>query len=207
MAVIAPGRRPAYPPIGRLRGNPLSGGGKKSMMISLNLTPMVDMFTILVIFLIQLFKAAGQVEMKPDIEVPKTTQGQELKEEGTVVEINNQYMLVNGAAVPADEMGTPLDASIPGLVKILTAQRELRERVEGRDETKSYQGKLLIQADVKTDFAKIRRVIASANEAGWAHFKFISNPAPGSEKGGEGGGEGAAPAAPAAPATPAPAGG
>ncbi len=70
MSVVTPGRRPAFAPIGRLRSSPLSGG-KKSGFVSLNLTPMVDMFTILVVFLIQLFKASGEVQLSSKITVPR----------------------------------------------------------------------------------------------------------------------------------------
>lgn len=180
MPVITPGRRPAYAPIGRLRSSPLSGG-KKGMFASLNLTAMVDMFTILVIFLIQLFTAAGQVTPNPKIKTPTVVSGTPLEDPGTVIMMNNDGLLmVDNESIPESEMGDELaaqaGASIPGLVKTLTAQREFREKIEGRDETKSYQGLVIVQADVKTDFRLVRRVIASANEAGWAKFKFVSLP-------------------------------
>jgi biopolymer transport protein ExbD len=76
MAIIVPGRRPAYMPIGRLRSSPLSGG-KKSGFASLNLTAMVDMFTILVIFLIQLF-TSDQVTLSDSIKVPSLISGAQL---------------------------------------------------------------------------------------------------------------------------------
>lgn len=183
MPVVTPGRRPAYPPIGRLRTSPLSGG-KKTMFASLNLTAMVDMFTILVIFLIQLFSASGQVTLNDRIKVPNSSAGDPLEEPGTVAMMNNEGMLlIDDKQVPADQMGTELDISIPGVVKILTEQREFRERIEGRNETEVYQGVLIIQADIKTDFRLVRRILTSANEAGWAKIKFVTIPtkAPGAE--------------------------
>lgn len=176
MPVTAPGRRPAYPPIGRLRTSPLSGG-KKSGFVSLNLTAMVDMFTILVIFLIQLFKASGDVELSDRIKVPKSQTGAPLEEQGTVVQImpTGELYLDNKGFSP-EELGTELDVQIPGMVKRLTDAREFREKIEGRDPTQPYQGLLIIQADIKADFKGVRRVIASANEAGWAKFKFVTEP-------------------------------
>ncbi len=180
MPVVSPGRRPAYPPIGRLRTSPLSGG-KKSGFASLNLTAMVDMFTILVIFLIQLFTAAGQVTPNDHIKTPTVVSGAPLEDPGTVIMMNNDgLLLVDNQQIPESDMGDDLaaqaGASIPGLVKILTEQREFREKIEGRDQAASYQGLLIVQADIKTDFRLIRRVIGSANEAGWAKFKFVSIP-------------------------------
>lgn len=186
MPVVTPGRRPAFEPIGRLRSSPLSGG-KKSGFASLNLTAMVDMFTILVIFLIQLFTASGEVTLHDSIKVPSSVAGELLEEPGTVVMMNNEGMLLlENMPIPASEMGSELDISIPGMVKRLTEQREFRERIEGRDPTQAYQGILIIQADVKTDFRTVRRVLTSANEAGWAKIKFVTIPtkasaAPGAE--------------------------
>lgn len=176
MPVVAPGRRPAYAPIGRLRTSPLSGG-KKSGFVVLNLTAMVDMFTILVIFLIQLFKASGEVELSDRIKVPHSTAGEPLEGGGTVVQVlTDGTLYLDNKSFSPEEMGTELDVSIPGMVKRLTEARELREKIEGRDPTQPYQGELVIQADIKTDFKNVRRVIGSANEAGWAKFKFVTQP-------------------------------
>lgn len=175
MPVVTPGRRPAFPPIGRLRSSPLSGGGKKSMFVSLNLTPMVDMFTILVVFLIQLF-TADTVTLNDRIKVPKSVAGAPLEDPGTVVMISDDLLLLDGGPIPEAEMGTELDIPIPGMVDRLRKQREFREQIEGRDPNSPYDGLLIIQADVKTDFRRVRRVIASANEAGWAKFKFVTTP-------------------------------
>lgn len=184
-SIIAPGRRVAFPPIGRLRSSPLSGGGKKSMFISLNLTAMVDMFTILVIFLIQMFKAAGEVELNDKIKVPTSVTGPPLEEPGTVVMLfPDGLMLLDGQPIPAEEMGTELDVAIPGMQTRLTTTRENKERILGKvDETQPYDGILLVQADIKADFRQVRRIIASANAAGWAKFRFVTTPA---KKPGEG---------------------
>ncbi len=176
MSVITPGRRPAYPPIGRLRTSPLSGG-KKNGFVSLNLTAMVDMFTILVIFLIQLFTASGQVTMNDRIKVPTSVAGTPLEEPGTVVMVNNEgLLLLDNFPIPEAEMGTELDIPIPGMVDRLTKQREFREKIEGRDPTQPYKGYLIVQADVKTDFRLVRRILTSANMAGWAKVKFVTLP-------------------------------
>jgi biopolymer transport protein ExbD len=151
MPIIAPGRRPAFEPIGRLRSSPLSGG-KKSIFVSLNLTAMVDMFTILVIFLIQMFTAAGEVQLNDKVKVPKSAYGEKLEEPGTVVlmrgkpEAPNEFgiLVVDDQSISADQMGDELTAaqggSIPGLVTVLTQQREFRERTAGRDQTQAYHG-------------------------------------------------------------------
>jgi len=180
--IITPGRRPAYQPIGRLRSSPLSGG-KKSGFASLNLTAMVDMFTILVIFLIQLFTASGEVTLNDKVKVPKSIAGKLLEEPGTVIILDDDgSMLVDSQAIPEAELGTELDIVIPGMSKRLKERREFDEEIrkrrgEPRDPNAPYDGIIIVQADVKTDFKLVRRVIASANDAGWAKFKFVTIPA------------------------------
>jgi hypothetical protein len=177
MSIIVPGRRPAFAPLGRLRASSLSSG-KKSGFVSLNLTPMVDMFTILVVFLIQLFKASGEVELSSRITVPRTVASMPLEgETGTVVQVSNEILLLDSQPFSAEEMGSELDIPIPGMVTRLTLVREQNEKIFGRDPTKPYDGILIIQADVKTDFRIIRRIVASANGAGWAKMKFVTQPA------------------------------
>ena len=180
-AIITPGRRPAVQPIGRLRSSPLSGG-KKGMFVSLNLTAMVDMFTILVIFLIQLFTASGEVTLNDRIKVPKSVAGLLLEEPGTVIMIDDDgTLLLDNMAIPESEMGTELDVVIPGMSKRLKDRREFDEQIrerrgEPRDPTLPYDGIIIIQADVKVDFRQVRRVLASANDAGWAKIKFVTTP-------------------------------
>jgi hypothetical protein len=61
MPISVPKRRNAFVPIGKLRGGSYGKSGKHGAMANLNLTPMVDMFTTIVIFLIQLFSATGDI--------------------------------------------------------------------------------------------------------------------------------------------------
>jgi hypothetical protein len=178
--IIVPGRRPAYAPIGRLRSSPLSGG-KKSGFASLNLTALVDMFTILVIFLIQLF-TSDQVTLSDTIKVPKSVAGAQLQDTGQIIMLDEQgKLLLNSEAIPESELGTELDVVIPGLSARLKQAKDRDLEIKKRigvvpDPTLPYDGIVIIQADIKTDFRMVRRVLASANDAGWAKIKFVTIP-------------------------------
>jgi biopolymer transport protein ExbD len=189
-AIITPGRRPAFAPIGRLRSSPLSGG-KKGMFVSLNLTAMVDMFTILVIFLIQLFTASGEVTLNDRIQVPKSVAGLLLEEGGTIIMMDDDgSILLDSLPIPESEMGTELDVVIPGMSTRLKERRERDLAIKVRlgipqDPTLPYDGIIIIQADIKTDFRNVRRVLASANDAGWAKIKFVTIPSKALDPNGE----------------------
>ena len=147
MPVSVPKRRHAFHPIGKLRGGSYGGGKKHGMMASLNLTPMVDMFTVLVIFLLQLFSATGDI-------------------------YKNEVIMDGKAIARVDELDEA-ESGIPALSEALRGIRERDEKLFGRAETEAFEGKMIIQADKETDFLLVRKAIFSANEAGWAHLNFM----------------------------------
>lgn len=178
MPVFTPGRHPAYEPIGRLRGNPLSGG-KKSGFIELNLTAMVDMFTVIVIFLLQSFSGEGEVSVHKNLTLPDSEKAKPLSARGPIVVIMRDEVLLDGDVVAAlDDENADLP-DIPALTERLQAvkeanskiEEELRRRDPSRAE-KPFDGNLIVQADEETDFKLVRRAIFSANQAGWVHLQF-----------------------------------
>lgn len=173
MPVIAPGRRPAFAPIGRLRSSPLSGG-KKGLMMPLNLTAMVDMFTTIVIFLLQSFSANGEILlMQKGLVLPEAQKADMLTDRGPVVTLFQNQVLLEGRPVAtlADLDETRQD--IEAVTETLKAMREKEEKLTGRDQSKTYDGYVIIQGDKETDFKLVRKAIASLNSAGWAKIKFV----------------------------------
>lgn len=192
MPVFTPGRHPAYEPIGRLRANPLKSG-KKSGFVELNLTAMVDMFTVIVIFLLQSFSGEGEVTIHKNLTLPESVQAAGLSERGPVVVVMRGEVLLDGEVIASleEEEDQP---GIPALTEKLVAIREANDEIEKElrliDPTrpvKPFEGHLIVQADHKTDFKLVRRAIYSANEAGWIHLQFaVMRPIPGQTTGGEG---------------------
>ena len=98
MPVFTPGRHPAYEPIGRLRANPLNGG-KKSGFSELNLTAMVDMFSDIVIFLLQSFSGEGEVSVHKNLTLPPSEQATPLSARGPVVVVMRGEVLLDGEVI------------------------------------------------------------------------------------------------------------
>src|SRR5512142_2416185 len=77
MPIVTPGKRPAK----RFEKSKILGGkmkrGHKPTNAELNVVPMVDMMTMLVIFLLQQFSSTGEVlYMQKDIKMPSAHHGQ-----------------------------------------------------------------------------------------------------------------------------------
>lgn len=184
MPVSVPQRRHAFHPIGKLRGGHYGGGKKHGLMASLNLTPMVDMFTTLVIFLIQLFSATGDILFSPDgLKLPPAKEAELFEDVGTAVVLYKGEIIMDGKAIARVEDLDEAESGIPALSEALQGIRERDEKLFGRDPNEPFDGKMIIQADKETDFLLVRKAIFSANEAGWAHLNFmvVGSKPPGAE--------------------------
>ncbi len=174
MAIHVPGRRPAFAPIGRLRSSPIHGG-QRGGLISLNLTPMVDMMTMLVVFLLQSFSADGQIMfVQKDLVMPEATVSTPLIDRGPVVTVYDERVFVEGEEIARSADIDPTEVSIKPLVELLTGIRERDEKIHPRDMTKPYEGVVIVQGDEEADFMLVRKTIASLNQAGWAKVNFTT---------------------------------
>jgi len=172
MAVTVPKRRPAFPPIGRLRSGPF-GGGKKGIFADLNLTPMIDTFTVIVIFLLQSFSASGELMfIQKNLKLPDAEKAALLSERGPVVTLMANQVLFEGKVITTADDMDEAEPGIPPLAEKLTGVREREQKMYRLDPNEPYRGNVLIQADRATDFMLVRKAIFAVNEAGWTHIQF-----------------------------------
>lgn len=182
MPVSVPKRRTAFHPIGRLRSNPLHAG-RKGGMVSLNLTAMVDMLTVIVIFLLQSFSANGEIMfIQKEVTMPLAEQAEELTERGVVVTMFEDVIMLEGKEVARAGDLDPAEPGVPAMAEQLTGIREREEKIAAalgkpRDPSKPFDGSVIVQADEEVDFMIVRKVIFSLNQAGWAKVKFAVMPA------------------------------
>lgn len=172
MPVVKPGRRQFFKKIGKLRQD--KGHGKKSMFADLNLTAMVDMFTIIVVFLLQNFSASGEIMFSvKDLKLPEAQMVNMEMEIGPVVTFAKDVILLQGK--PLGKVSDLLEDGQPGLGDLkdqLVSFREKDEKYNPTPEGEMYKGQVIIQADQKTDFRLVRRAIYDIGQAGWVHINF-----------------------------------
>jgi biopolymer transport protein ExbD len=175
--IVQPGKRPAK----RFLGSKVLGGklarGHKETNADLNVVPMVDMMTMLVIFLLQQFSATGEVlYMQRDIKLPDARHGQQI-EVAPVVAISAAQVVVSGQKV-AEVADLDKEAAqvIGPLVEKLRDEKKRWDFIHqnDRDRDKNWKGEVNIQADVKVPFKVLRRVMASAAEAGYGNVNFAA---------------------------------
>jgi biopolymer transport protein ExbD len=178
MAIVKPGKRPAK----RFLASKVLGGkmqhGRRATNADLNVVPMVDMMTMLVIFLLQQFSATGEVlYMQKDIKLPDARHGQQI-EVAPVVAISASQVVISGQKV-ADVADLEKEASavISPLVEKLRDEKKRWDFIHqnDRDREKNWKGEVNVQADVRVPFRVLRRVLASANEAGYGMANFAAS--------------------------------
>jgi biopolymer transport protein ExbD len=176
MPIVAPGKRPAK----RFEKSKILGGkfsrAHKSTNADLNVVPMVDMMTMLVIFLLQQFSATGEVLfMQKDIKLPDARHGQKI-EMAPVVAISADQVVVTGVKV-AEIRELDSDSgylNIPTLEERLRDEKKRWEFIHQQDPTKKWDGVVNIQADKAVPFRIIKRVMYSCGVAGYFIVNFAA---------------------------------
>lgn len=149
--------------------------GKKSVYADLLITPLVDMFVIIVLFLIANFSATGEVlMMTKDIQLPEAVNVQEVQMV-PVVMISNEQVLVSGNVIGRVEDLTREEyLNIPALEEKLRDMKKQYEDLHqaAKDAEGAFKGDVNIQANKEVQFKIIKRVMFSCATAGYNNINF-----------------------------------
>lgn len=164
--------------------------GKRGLTAILSLTAMVDMFTVLAIFLLQNYNVKDFLVYTPkEVTLPKAQSIKELKP-AFVVTISNKEILLDKTAVASfAEVQTQQEWLIKslydqlqqGLIKSKQEyesklQSKLRTAVEDargeKDEDPFAWKKITIQSDKDIDFLTVKKVMYTVTEAGAGEINF-----------------------------------
>jgi biopolymer transport protein ExbD len=190
MTIKKPGKRPFAPWLQRTKALK-KGRARKSSAQELLITPLIDMFIILVVFLIMNFSATGElVQLSRDIRLPRAETVSEL-ERAPIIQISANTVAIEGVKVgESEEILKDPDLRIPGLTDKLQEMRKVDEMMHPG---MPFKGEIIINCDKDVDFKLVRKVMFAAADAGYTKFNYAVLKANKAE-GGEGGGAAAPPA-------------
>jgi biopolymer transport protein ExbD len=147
-------------------------GGKKSTYAELNLTSMVDMLTILVVFLLQTFSASGELlSVQKNIILPEAQNFKDL-EQAPIIAVSKESVTLDGRSVAdASELNaeTTADWKIAKLHDDLVTLKNNYKLLHPSDE---FKGMVIVQADKQVDFKVIKKVMYSCAIAGYQNVNF-----------------------------------
>lgn len=184
MAIYRPGQRHRYHNVLKRKT------GKRSVTAILSLTAMVDMFTVLAIFLLQNYNTTGEILYIPkEVTLPKANRVIELKP-SVVITVSAKEVLIDKTPVAtAKQVKESTDWIIPNLVEqthalLQKAKTEQEAKLQNKlnkvvNKTMGNEGedpnawkKVTIQADKSVDYLTLKKVMYSIYEAGGGPINF-----------------------------------
>ncbi len=169
MPIKKPGKRPFAPWLADHRA--LTGEAKKHGGVAdLLLTPLIDMFVILVVFLIMNFSANGElITISKDVQLPKAANTQEI-ERAPIIQITATVVTVEGVRVAnSEELLREDDLRIQDLTDKLQEMRKVDEMMHPGQ---PFKGQIIINCDKDIDFKLIKKVMYACSEAGYNDFNY-----------------------------------
>jgi biopolymer transport protein ExbD len=173
------------------------GKGGRALNIALNITPFVDMMTILVTFLLMVFSASGDILVsQKGLELPDAT-NKDLLRRAPVIIVARDAITFNNEMM-ADPVGIMNDNSpqwkVPELYERLVAERQafevnmrklsnsdpekkkcLEEKEDPKPEELCLRGLAILQADKQTPAKVLNRVFMTAKAADYRNLLFAVN--------------------------------
>lgn len=178
-------------------------GGGGAAGANLNLTPFVDMMTILVSFLLMVFSATGDIlTSQPGMELPGAGQQDELQK-APVITVTQSSITFNNVHVAEtqtvfddppdqwkvtelfDKMQHEFNLFKMGYEALPDSERRRCERPDPSDPLKCRKGLAILQADRRVKAKVINRVIKTSNAAGYTNLMFAVERRAGKSSGGE----------------------
>jgi biopolymer transport protein ExbD len=147
---------------------------KKATNADLLITPLVDMFVIIVLFLIANFSATGEIlNMTKDVQLPSAAHVKEL-ELAPVVMVTTTDVIMNGIAVArVEDISREEYLSIPALEERLREEKKQTEELHAAAaDGHAFTGDVNIQGHKEIPFKVLKRVMFSAQNAGYGNINF-----------------------------------
>ncbi len=141
---------------------------------TLRLTSMIDMFTILLVFLLKSYSADGQImTVAQDLRLPEST-SQKQPAVMSVIALTTEWLLVDGR--PIERLDTILNDDNM-LIETLQAElQRLRSLSEGIGELSSqmqgFQGNIAIQGDKDITFDLLKRIMLTCGRVGYNNMNL-----------------------------------
>jgi biopolymer transport protein ExbD len=173
-----------------------AGGGGRASNISLNLTPFVDMMTILVCFLLMVFSSTGQLlQAQKGLDLP-IAQARETLQQAPVIIVTKSEITYQGQLVATvesvlrddsptfkiDALFERLDAAAKKIKEDVAMGRQPKDLIKACEDAKSNirpapgkicpDGLAILQADESTDARLINKIVNTAKAAGFDNLLF-----------------------------------
>ncbi len=149
---------------------------KRDAVFTLRLTSMIDMFTILLVFLLKNFSAESQMPvMTNDLRLPTST-AQKIPETASVIGLTREWVLLDGKKMArVSDVINSRTLLIKNLYMELKAKRLIAERLSTLDEKLKFRGEITIQGDKDLPFQLLKKVMYTCGQVGYNNMQLAVN--------------------------------
>lgn len=155
------------------------GRRKKSPLIDLDITSLLDILVIMLVFLLKSYNSTGIILNVPkDITLPSSN-SQDVNTSGVVVQVSPTTIWVDNQVVLDKEetRGKVYDYGgrrIIPLFNELVNKKNLVKRVQKTStEAKEFSGVINLIVDKTIKYSEIKKILFTAAEAGYKSYKFV----------------------------------
>jgi biopolymer transport protein ExbD len=151
----------------------------------LNIYPMMDMLTILLVYMMAIFatSSAAAVQESSELRIPYSTSqvevsealGVQISRSGIVVDGKPVLELRNGIVDPSLKQGGSSGFLITPLYKTLSEIRDRKKRTAARFANQPFVGNVQIIADKRTPYRTLSEVIYTLGQTEFKNLRFIVN--------------------------------
>ena len=152
---------------GRKRGN---------ATVKLNITSMIDMFTLMVVFLIQNYSAQGQlVTPAQGLRLPKSTVEKPAKEALNVKVSQNNIMVEDAVVIDQAAFASLLSQKdfMIGPLHAVLSKYAAEARKSAEMFKKEFSGKISIQGDIEIPYNVLTRIMYTCGQAGYPNMNLV----------------------------------
>ena len=145
------------------------GRSRRPSLLVLNITSMLDMFTILIIFLLKSYSAEGIILPIPaDLHIPFSTT-QTAPEPGLIVEVSMDRLVVDGRNLDIDLKAVQQsdDLIIRELYDHLMIKAAQYEQISSLNPNADFTGKLVLEGDREIPFRYLKKILYTCGQAGF----------------------------------------
>lgn len=153
-------------------------GRKKSEPAALMLTSMMDMFTIILTFLLKSYSSEGSLLTNADnLVLPNSSSKKKPQDVSLQIAISSDMVLVdNRPVVPTEDVKRisqeNSDQSVPKLIETLEKSYKQEEEMVRLGALNKVEGKVVIQVDKNIDFDVLYKIMASCGKVGYNTMNF-----------------------------------
>ena len=151
---------------------------KSISAFTLRLTAMIDMFTILLVFLLKSFSVEGEImSVAQDLRLPEST-AETPPKAAPILVVTNEWIILDGTPVERVEtVLTQRDNMINSLKIQLQQIRAFSESLGQLNAKMRFKGNIAIQGDKEISFGLLKKIMFTCGQVGFNDMLLVVNQA------------------------------